>query len=178
MDCAILFVGKMPRMENNKMINKFIYNTTRDLLNKVLSELGGIYPKSDITVSDLVEVADFVDFLSGEARYMLFDKFSTKEDFFHDYVKMNFLNERTRDYFSRGKELLPNDFKIDGARDLQGCELLEPDNLISDFADWINNVRDIYISEDAMLQMADLALNDLYKAITSEMIDFFGVEGD
>jgi hypothetical protein len=29
-----------------------------------------------------------------------------------------------------------------------------------------------------MLQMADLALNDLYKAITSEMIDFFGVEGD
>jgi hypothetical protein len=139
--------------------------------------LGGIHPKSDITVSDLVEVADFVDFLNGEARYMLFDKFSTKEDFFHDYVKMNFLNERTRDYFSRGKELLPNDFKIDGARDLQGCELLEPDNLISDFADWINNVRDIYISEDAMLQMADLALNDLYKAITSEMIDFFGVEG-
>jgi hypothetical protein len=173
---VILNVGKMPRMENNKMTNKFMYNTTRDLLNKVLSELGGIYPKSDITVSDLVEVADFVDFLNGEARYMLFDKFSTKEDFFHDYIKCKFLNERTRDCFSHGKEILPNGFKIDGSQDLQGCEFLEPDKLISDFADWINNVRDIYISEETMLLMADLALNDLYEAITSEMIDFFGVE--
>lgn len=130
-------------------------------LNDILSEL---------------EIADFVDFLNGESRYMLFDKFNTKEDFFHDYIKMNFLNERTRDCFSHGKEMLPNDFKIDGTQDLQDCAFLEPDQLISDFADWINNVRDIYISYDSILLMADLALNDLYEAITSEMIDFFGVE--